>query len=111
MGTMAPGPLSYPARGVGWLAGRMFAAEDPSDNIAVLRAEDAFDAEPDLGHVRASTLVLGGTSDVFYSEELFRRTAEAIPDARVVIFPGKSHMYVAGSAVPAAVALGFLVGG
>jgi pimeloyl-ACP methyl ester carboxylesterase len=111
MGTMAPGPLSYPARGIGWLAGRMFASDDPSDTVAVLRAEDAFDAEPDLGHVQASTLVLGGTADAFYSEDLFRRTADRIPDGRAVIFSGKSHMYVAGSAAPAAVALGFLVGG
>jgi pimeloyl-ACP methyl ester carboxylesterase len=111
MGTMAPGPLTYPARGLGWLAGRMFASEDPSDNVAVLRAEDAFDAEADLGHIRASTLVLGGTTDAFYSEELFQRTGDGIPDGRAVLFPGKTHMYVAGSAVPAAVALGFLVGG
>jgi pimeloyl-ACP methyl ester carboxylesterase len=110
MGTMAPGPLTYPAKGFGWLAGRMFASDDPSDSVAVLRAEDAFDAEPDLGHVQASTLVLGGTVDAFYSEDLFRRTADGISDGRVVLFPGKSHMYVAGSAVPAAVALGFLVG-
>ena len=54
--------------------------------------------------------MLGGTADVFYSEELIRRTAEGIPDGRAVLFPGKSHMYVAGSAVSAAVALGFLVG-
>ena len=38
-------------------------------------------------------------------------TANGIPDGRAVLFPGKSHMYVAGSAVPAAVALGFLIGG
>ncbi len=111
MGTMAPGPLTYPARGFGWLAGPVFASEDPSDTVAVLRAEDAFDAEADLGHIRASTLVLGGTDDAFYSEDLFRRTGDGIPDGRAVLFPGKSHMYVAGSAVPAAVALGFLVGG
>jgi pimeloyl-ACP methyl ester carboxylesterase len=111
LGSMVQGPLAYPARGVGWLAGGMFAADDPSDSVAVLRAEDAFDVEADLGHVQASTLVLGGTADAFYSEELIRRTAEGIPDGRAVFFPGKSHMYVAGSAVSAAVALGFLVGG
>jgi pimeloyl-ACP methyl ester carboxylesterase len=109
MGTMAPGPMTYPAKTFGWLAGGMFASENPSDTLAVLRAEDAFDAEPSLGHVRAPTLVLGGTADVFYSEELVRRTADGIPDGRCVLFPGKSHMYVAGSAVPAAVGLGFLV--
>jgi pimeloyl-ACP methyl ester carboxylesterase len=111
LGSMVQGPLAHPARGVGWLAGSMFATDDPSDSAAVLRAEDAFDAEPDLGHVQASTLVLGGTADPFYSEELIRLTADGIPDGRAVLFPGRSHMYVAGSAVPASVALGFLVGG
>jgi hypothetical protein len=45
-----------------------------------------------------------------YSEDLFRRTAAGMRDGRVVLFPGKNHMYVAGSALPAGVALGFLLG-
>jgi pimeloyl-ACP methyl ester carboxylesterase len=110
LGSLAPRPLTYPARGIGWLAGNVFAVDDPSDSLAVLSAEDAFDAEPGLARIQAPTLVLGGTTDAFYSEDLFRRTAAAIPRGRAVIFPDKSHMYVAGSAVPAAVGLGFLVG-
>jgi len=110
LGEMAPRPLAIPARGVGWLAGPIFATKDPSDTLVVLAAEDAFDAESGLAHVSAPTLVLGGGADAFYSEELFRRTAAGIPGGRAVIFPGRSHMYVAGSAVPAGVALGFLVG-
>ena len=111
LGSLAPRALRYPARGIGWLAGNTFAVDDPSDTLAVMAAEDAFDAEPGLARIQAPTLVLGGTADSFYSEELFRRTASGIPDGRVVIFPGKTHMYVAGSAVPAAAALGFLLGG
>ena len=110
LGEMAPRPLALPARAVGWLAGRMFATEDPSDTLVVLAAEDSFDVEAGLGRLTAPALVLGGGADAFYSEELFRRTAAAMPDGRVVIFPRKSHLYVAGSAVPAGVALGFLVG-
>jgi pimeloyl-ACP methyl ester carboxylesterase len=110
LGSLAPTALRLPARAAGWLAGGMFASEDPSDSVAVLRAEDAFDAEPDLGHITAPTIVLGGTRDMFYSEELFRRTADGIPGGRLELFPGKSHMYVAGSSVPAAVGLGFLRG-
>jgi hypothetical protein len=91
-----------------WVA--PFAQHFTVDTVTVLRPECAFDAEADLGRVVASTLVLGGTTDAFYSEELFRRTADGISGGRAVLFPGKSHMYVAGSAVPAAVALGFLVG-
>jgi len=110
LGSLAPTPLRYPARGIGWLAGGLFATDDPSDTIAVLKAEDVFDVETDLAAVMAPTLVLGGSSDGFYSEDLFRRTAAGIPDGRVVLFPGKNHMYVAGSALPAGVALGFLLG-
>jgi pimeloyl-ACP methyl ester carboxylesterase len=110
LGTIAPSALVLPARGVGWLAGALFATDDPSDSLVVLAAEDAVDIEPDLGRITAPTLVLGGSTDPFYSEDLFRRTAAGIPNGRAVIFPGKSHMYIAGSKVPAMVALGFLIG-
>ncbi|MGH1565352.1 alpha/beta fold hydrolase [Mumia sp. DW29H23] len=107
---LASGPLSYPLRGVGWLAGGGFAKGDRSDMMATITAEDTFDVEADLGRIQAPTLVLGGSADPFYSEDLFRRTAAGIPRGRAVVLPGKSHMYVAGSKVPAAIALGFLLG-
>ena len=72
-------------------------------------AEDAFDAEPDLGRITAPTLVIGGADDPFYSVDLFERTAAGIPDGRAVVVPGKSHMYVAASKETAALALGFLL--
>ena len=102
--------LRYPARGLGWLTGPSFAAEDPSDMLITIEAEDAFDAEPDLHRVQAPTLVLGGTADQFYSEDLFRRTAAGIPNGRAVIFPGKGHFYVATSKAAASTALGFHLG-
>jgi pimeloyl-ACP methyl ester carboxylesterase len=102
-------PLRLPARGFGWLAGGMFATDDPADMLRTILAEDAFDVEPVLDRVQAPTLVLGGSADVFYSEDLFRRTAEGVPDGHLVLYRGKSHMYVAGAKVPAAVALGFLL--
>jgi pimeloyl-ACP methyl ester carboxylesterase len=106
--TLAPGLLAYPARGVGWVTGGRF--EAGPDMVATVTAEDAFDAEAELPRVTAPTLVLGGTADPFYSEDLFRRTADGIPGARAVIMPGKSHGYVAGSKVAAGIALGFLLG-
>jgi pimeloyl-ACP methyl ester carboxylesterase len=109
METFAPGPLRYPARGLGWLAGRSFTAENPADMLITIAAEDAFDAEPNLHRVQAPTLVLGGSADAFYSEELFRRTATGIPNGRAVIFPGKGHVYVSSSKIPASVGLGFLL--
>ena len=83
---------------------------DPSDMLLTIAAEDSFDAEPELTRVQAPTLVLGGTADQFYSEDLFRRTAAAIPEGRAVILPGRSHVHVAGSKVTAGIALGFLLG-
>jgi pimeloyl-ACP methyl ester carboxylesterase len=104
------GPLGVAARGLGWLTGRAMAPDDPSDMLLTITAEDSFDAEPELTRVQAPTLVLGGTADQFYSEDLFRLTAAAIPEGQAVILPRRSHVHVAGSKVTAGIALGFLLG-
>ena len=109
VGAMARPMLRHPARGIGWLMGGSLAVDDPSDMLTVIAAEDSFDVEHELSRVQAPTLVLGGAADPFYSEELFRRTADGIPRGRAVLFPDKGHVYVAGAKVPAAVALGFLL--
>jgi pimeloyl-ACP methyl ester carboxylesterase len=111
LGEQVPGPLTYVARGLGWAAGGVFAVDDPSDMLTTIAAEDSFDAEPGLSQVQAPTIVLGGTADTFYSEDLFRRTASGIAQGRAVIFPGRSHVRVAGSKQAAGNALGFLIGG
>lgn len=105
-----PGHLAFAARGMGWLTGGGLAADDKSDMVLMIAAEESFDAEPELARIQARTLVLGGTDDRFYSEDLFRRTAAGIPDGQAVILPGKSHLHVAGSKVTAGIALGFLLG-
>ena len=105
-----PGPLAHAARGAGWLTGGGFAAGDRSDMLLTIAAEELVDAEPELTRVQAPTLVLGGSADKFYSEDLFRRTAAGIPQGRAVILPGKSHVYAAGSKVAVGIALGFLMG-
>lgn len=110
LGSLAPRPLSVPLRGVGWLVGNTFAKGDVSDMMATLDAEDAFDVEPDLHRVEAPTLVLGGSADPFYSEEIFRRTAEGVREGRAVVFDGKAHAYASIAKVPRAVALGFALG-
>jgi pimeloyl-ACP methyl ester carboxylesterase len=107
---MAPRPLKYPARGAGWLAAGGFAVDDPSDMLVTIAAEDAFDAEPQLHRVQAPTLVLGGTADPFYSEDLFRRTADGVPHGRAVVFRGRGHLYVSSSKTVAGIGLGFLLG-
>jgi pimeloyl-ACP methyl ester carboxylesterase len=106
---LAPAPLRYPAAALTWLASP-FAAADSADMLITNAAAVAFDAEPDLPSVRAPVLVEGGSADPYYGEDLFRRTAAGIPSGRVVIFPGKGHLYASTSPAAADIALGFLLG-
>jgi pimeloyl-ACP methyl ester carboxylesterase len=77
-----------------WLAaplGGMGPYWDPSDMIATVEAEDAFDASERLGEIRAPTLVIGGERDPCYSRELFAETTRGIPDARLFIYERRGH--------------------
>jgi pimeloyl-ACP methyl ester carboxylesterase len=81
------------AGGLLWLAGPLFIKRDwnPSDMIVSIRAEDAFDIGGGLGEISAPTLVIGGGRDRFYPTELFRETAEGIPNARLIIYRDRAH--------------------
>jgi pimeloyl-ACP methyl ester carboxylesterase len=77
-----------------WLAaplGGMGPNWDPSDMIATVEAEDAFDVSDRLGEIRAPTLVIGGERDPCYSRELFAETTRGISDARLFIYEGRGH--------------------
>jgi pimeloyl-ACP methyl ester carboxylesterase len=101
--------VRHPAGALAWLV-NPFVAGNPADMLTTNAAMLAFDAEPGLCQVQAPALVLGGTADPYYSEDLFRRTAAAIPGGQAVIFPGKGHLYPATSKAAANIALGFLLG-
>lgn len=45
-----------------------------------------------LPNIKAKTLVLGGSEDPFFTEELYRETAQEIISGRVVIFKGAGHL-------------------
>lgn len=77
-----------------WLFGKRMDPPDAADLLTTIDAEDSFDAAADLQRVRAPTLIIAGGRDRFYSQELFRRTAEAIPDARLHLYPRKGHVGV-----------------
>jgi pimeloyl-ACP methyl ester carboxylesterase len=81
------------AGGLLWLAGPLFISRewDPSDMIATIEAEDPFDVGERLGEISAPTLVIGGGHDRFYPPELFRETAERIPEARLVLYEERAH--------------------
>ena len=75
------------------LAGPVFISRgwNPSDMIATIEAEDAFDLRGRLDGISAPTLVIGGGRDRFYPTRLFRETAEGIPDGRLVIYEDRAH--------------------
>jgi pimeloyl-ACP methyl ester carboxylesterase len=96
-----------------WLAaplGGMGPNWDPSDMIATVEAEDAFDASERLEQIRAPTLVIGGERDPCYSRELFAETTRGIPDARLFIYEGRGHGGTVTDRRFARDVTGFLVG-
>lgn len=76
-----------------WLAGPLFIRRrwDPSDMIATIEAEDAFDLGGRLREIAAPTLVIGGGRDRFYPPGLFRETARGIPNARLLLYEDRAH--------------------
>jgi pimeloyl-ACP methyl ester carboxylesterase len=74
-----------------WLVGGSQRVEDPSDMLVTVAAEDTFDACPQLHRITAPTLLVAGGRDQYYSPDLFRETAERIPNGRLALYPDKGH--------------------
>lgn len=98
MGLSLPrsGVMRYLAKPLIWLVslfGGMFfgAPEDPSDLVITIEAEDKHDFKDRLTQITAPTLVVAGDKDPFYTETLFRETAEGIPNARLILYEGMGH--------------------
>jgi pimeloyl-ACP methyl ester carboxylesterase len=94
-GMLAAKPWSRAAlRGVGWLMGSAFwSITEPDDLLATIQAEDRFDLTDRLAQIRVPVLVVGGTRDQYYdSGRVFVRTADRIPGARLILYPGKGHI-------------------
>ena len=64
---------------------------DPSDFLTTLEADLGHDTTGRLGEISAPTLVIGGSEDPFFSEDLLRETAEKIPDATLRLYEGVGH--------------------
>ena len=65
--------------------------EDPSDVVTTIEAEDSHDFKGRLSEIKAPTLVIAGDRDPFYTEDLFRETAEGIPDSELILYEGMGH--------------------
>lgn len=108
---VAPGATGPLVAGAMWAMASQLTPDDPSDLLATIAAEDAFDVLDGLGRITAPTLVIGGERDPLYSPDLFRRTADGIPGGRLVLLRGKGHLGASAGDVTAALSLGFLLGG
>jgi pimeloyl-ACP methyl ester carboxylesterase len=64
---------------------------DPQDFLTTLDADLGHDTTGRLGEISAPTLVVGGTEDPFFSEDLLRETAKKVPGATLRIYEGVGH--------------------
>ena len=88
---MSPNRFGKIAAAIGSLVMAASAPKDPSDLIVTVEAEDKHDFRNRLAEIRAPTLVIAGEKDPFYSEALFRETAEGIPNARLILYKDMGH--------------------
>ena len=64
---------------------------DPEDLVVSIDAVLDFDSRDRLGEVDARTLVIGGTEDAFFPEDILRETHTKLPDAQLAMFRGARH--------------------
>lgn len=75
-----------------WLVEPLFfRPTNPEDLVNTLLAEDKFNVEDNLHKITSPTLLIGVEKDIFYPEELLRRTTDLIPNSRLIIYPGRRH--------------------
>lgn len=79
-------------RALAWLGGATLFKHASADLVATLRAEDGFDVKDRLAFITAPTLVIGGTDDPLYSDELFRDTAALISQGQLDLVEGTGHI-------------------
>ncbi|MBN1935962.1 MAG: alpha/beta hydrolase [Anaerolineae bacterium] len=73
-----------------WLLA-LSAPKDPTDLVVTVEAEDQHAFKDRLVEIVASTLIVAGADDFFYSPALFRETADGIPNARLCLYEKMGH--------------------
>ncbi|WP_240122257.1 alpha/beta fold hydrolase [Streptomyces sp. MUM 2J] len=71
---------------------QMVRTTDPGCHIAACDALAAFDVRAELGRIGAPTLVLVGSEDQVTGPAEARSLVAGIPDARLAVVPGASHL-------------------
>jgi pimeloyl-ACP methyl ester carboxylesterase len=73
------------------LASRWISIENPTDTMAMIKAEDGFDVRSRLPGIQTQTLVICGAKDGFWPLEMFAETAYQMPHGRLIMYPELGH--------------------
>ena len=65
--------------------------EYPDDLLTEIRGDIEMNFKNRLNEIQAPTLVLSGESDIEYTADLVRLTAEGIPNAKLILYKGYGH--------------------
>ena len=72
--------------------GAIFGKPKDNNDVAIMvEAEDKHEFKDRLGEISSPTLVAAGENDPFYTPELFKETAEGIPNARLALYEKMGH--------------------
>jgi len=63
----------------------------PNDFLVEVQADREMNFKDRLAEIQARTLILSGESDIAYSVDDVRKTAEGIPDAELILYKGYGH--------------------
>jgi pimeloyl-ACP methyl ester carboxylesterase len=93
-GLVPPGRGQLPAGVAAWLAAPKIidSDADAADMATTIEAEDDFDLAKLPDPITAPTLIVAGSRDRFYSEQLFAETERLIPGSRLRLFHGRGHI-------------------
>lgn len=95
MAGLVPPKRGQVAAGVAaWLAAPQIihSEDDAADMATTIEAEDDFDLAKLPNPITAPTLIVAGSKDRFYSEQLFAETERLIPGSRLRVFHGRGHV-------------------
>jgi pimeloyl-ACP methyl ester carboxylesterase len=73
------------------LASHWIRIENPTDTMAMIKAEDGFDVRSRLPGIQTQTLVICGAQDGFWPLEMFAETAYQMPHGRLIMYPKLGH--------------------
>jgi pimeloyl-ACP methyl ester carboxylesterase len=73
------------------MASRWIKVENPTDTMAMIKAEDGFDVRSRLPGIQTETLVICGAKDSFWPLEMFAETAYRMPHGRLIMYPELGH--------------------